>query len=90
MDDVNVRDHEIQRLKVMDLTLRKNKSKESADLYSTIAQSQVLSNRKEDAINLLLQTPSNHVDLYKNYLHACAISATTSQLNFNQTVIHLN
>jgi glutaminase len=87
MDDVNVRDHEIQRLKVMDQTLRKNKSKESADLYSSIAQSQVFSNRKEDAINLLLQTPSNHVDLYKNYLHACAISATTSQLNFNQTVI---
>ena len=85
-DDVNVREQEIERVKLMDQTIRKNKSKDSTDLFSSIAQSQVLSNRKEDAVQLLLQTPSTHTDLYKNYLHACAIAATTSQQNFKQTM----
>eukprot|EP01080_Neovahlkampfia_damariscottae_P006660 gene6660-10825_t len=85
-DDVNVREQEIEKLKVMDSTIRRNKSKDSTDLFSSIAQSQVLSNRKEDAVQLLLQTPSTHPDLYKNYLHACAIAATTSPQNFRQTM----
>jgi hypothetical protein len=48
----------------------------SASLYAQVAQNEAVLNNKERAVNLLLETPPDHADMYVNFLHACVIAAS--------------
>lgn len=85
-EDSTVQKDEVSRLKIMDDSLRLNQNKESSGLISGLASSEVLVNKKDEAVNLLLETPTNHKDLFKNYLHACVISASNSREHYVNTI----
>jgi hypothetical protein len=55
-------------------SVRKNTS---ASLYAQVAQSEAVLTNRERAVNLLLETPPDHADMYLNFLHACVISASS-------------
>jgi WD40 repeat protein len=84
--DDEVKRDETLRVKNLDDSLRSSASKESSGMFSVIAQSQVFVDRKDEAVSLLMDTPTTHKDLFKNYLHACVISASNSKDHFISTV----
>ncbi|KAL0480900.1 WD repeat-containing protein [Acrasis kona] len=79
---------ELYNASKQDESVRKSNT---VDLYAQVAQIHACLNHPQDAVNLLLETPADHPDMYLNFLHACVISAAsrpgTDRDHFYSTVL---
>ena len=83
-DNRTVLSNEMNLLAVHDRTARNTKK---FDLFRPIAHAEALIGQKENAVSLLLDTPTTHRDFYINSLHACVISASLGDpVHFQHTV----
>lgn len=86
-DKESIQKDEQTRLWDHDHTVRLLPNGEGVPLYQQVAQELALFGSKDDTVNLLLQTPHDHEDVYINYFHACLCAASNSQAHFRQTVL---